>query len=332
MPVQAEDYGLVIGIDHYPEYRNLQGACADAEEFDAWLIDTEIGGGVPEQNRRRILSQPDPVRPIQDEIDEALESLLSQIGDQEVRRFYLYFSGHGLASSRMGADLCLGKWSPSRRNCALDSNDYFNMLIGTGKFREIIGFLDCCRVRVSNAHGLGSTLGWARPDDDAGSERHFIGYSTEYQNPAFEAATGQSQGDVRGFFTKALLQGLKGAAASTGGGVPASRLADYVIARTRTLAATDNRKQIPEVSNTFTAANEPIFGSAPPSRRVTVTFTAERVGHDIELIDPGENVLEQFVAGTAPMELPLGSGLHLLADTTVGVDKRISEGDTHVEF
>ena len=56
MPKNEEDYGLVVGVDHYPEYRSLRGACADAKIFYTWLSDNDEGGGVPEDNRRLLLS------------------------------------------------------------------------------------------------------------------------------------------------------------------------------------------------------------------------------------------------------------------------------------
>jgi hypothetical protein len=34
-PRSGRDFGLVVGVDHYPRFRSLQGAAADAIAFHA---------------------------------------------------------------------------------------------------------------------------------------------------------------------------------------------------------------------------------------------------------------------------------------------------------
>jgi len=97
MPEHIGHFALVVGIDHYPRFRSLKGARKDAEDFHAWLIDPD-GGGVPAANVELVLSKEDPVRPIHDDIDDALEKILffKARGGGGNKRLYLYFSGHGL--------------------------------------------------------------------------------------------------------------------------------------------------------------------------------------------------------------------------------------------
>ncbi len=332
MALFKDDYALVVGIDHYPGFRDLIGAIADAKDFDQWLIDSNTGGGLPEENRRIILSEPDSRRPIQNDIDDALESLIVAIGSNHVRRFYLYFSGHGLSSSRMGADLCLAVWSSLRRNAAIDSQAYYELLAGTGSFDEIVCFLDCCRVRIANTHGQISTLGRPKPDQLTGNERRMVAYSTEYQNAAYEALTDTDEADVRGYFTKALMEALRGKAAQTGGGVPARRLKQYVETRTRELAKAEGRHQQPEVDMSFMYEDEPVFGSALPGRTVEISFEPQCDGHDIEVVGPDDEVVQLIKATGENIEIQLGAGLHMLVDTVNGRCKAIREGDSHVRL
>ncbi|KAA3624791.1 MAG: hypothetical protein DWQ02_22625, partial [Bacteroidetes bacterium] len=43
MPIQPNDFALVIGIDDYPDFRSLNGAINDAEDFAHWLMDHDSG-------------------------------------------------------------------------------------------------------------------------------------------------------------------------------------------------------------------------------------------------------------------------------------------------
>jgi len=47
----------VVGVDHYPRFRSLQGAVADATRFHAWLCDAD-GGDLALQHSRLVLSKP----------------------------------------------------------------------------------------------------------------------------------------------------------------------------------------------------------------------------------------------------------------------------------
>ena len=59
LPVPADRqhrYAIVIGIDRYPGFRDLGGACNDAEAFAEWLTDPN-GGDVPAENVRTLLGR-----------------------------------------------------------------------------------------------------------------------------------------------------------------------------------------------------------------------------------------------------------------------------------
>jgi Caspase domain len=342
MVTNPDDYALVVGINHYPNFRNLEGAIEDAQDFAKWLFDESDGGGLDSQRCQVVTSHPDPVRPIHEEIDEALFKIFDGLGNNHGRRFYLYFSGHGLGRSNLGADLCLAKWSKKWwRRAALDSLDYMKLILGSGKFGEVVFFLDCCRVREINASGLPSSLDYVRPDEIAGQGRQFIAYATEFQNSAYEAAKSNGgTGDdavVRGHFTRALMNGLRGGAAIVTGGVPAARLKEYLELHTPRIAAEHNQKQTPEVINAFLSGKAADFGSYKPLDKINVTirFKAGRTGVVI-LEGPGLEEIKREDASTSPWDLHLERGWHSLRDLTTQEEKQFRvdspEEVSNVEF
>lgn len=343
MPEHAGHYALVVGIDHYPRFRSLKGARKDAENFHAWLIDPD-GGGVPAANVELVLSKENPVRPIHDDIDDALEKILSKArGDGGDKRLYLYFSGHGLGRSNVGADLCLASWSKQRRAMALDSMGYLQLVMGCGYFREVIFLLDCCRVREVRSTALPPTIELPTPGDGAPACRSFVGYATEFMNAAYEAETGQADGesDVRGHFTRALMDALKGAAAEPGGGVRASKLKEYLEVNTPLIAKAKNHIQKPEVVNGLDADVEPLFGHAKPPRApglvVSITFTSVANGEAV--VEDGQlRELKRGDVATGPWRIPVtGRTMLLVRMLPNGPEKAIRvQGDEteelHVEF
>src|SRR5437667_152753 len=99
---QPNDYAIVIGIDDYPGYRPLKGAISDAQEFAEWLCDDTQGGGLPSDNCKTVYSTPDPLIPLQAQVDEAFVGVFSAIPKGKLaRRLYVYFSGHGTAESNL---------------------------------------------------------------------------------------------------------------------------------------------------------------------------------------------------------------------------------------
>lgn len=345
MPVHAGHYALVIGIDHYPRFRSLKGARKDAEDFHDWLIDKDNGGGVPTANVELVLSKENPVRPIHDDIDDALEKLLSTArGDGGDKRLYLYFSGHGLGRSNFGADLCLASWSKQRRAMALDSMCYLELVMGCGYFKEVVFLLDCCRVREMRSTALPPTIEFPAPGDGAPACRSFIGYATEFMNAAYEAETGLTEGesDVRGHFTRALIDALKGAAAEPIGGVRASKLKEYLEVNTPLIAKASNHVQKSEVVNGLDGEIDPLFGYAKPPQQssgfaVNIVFTSVASGEAV--VEDGQlRVLKSGDITTGPWSIPInGRTMLLVRMLPSGPEKSIRvQGDEteniHVEF
>jgi hypothetical protein len=326
MATQPRDYALVIGIDDYPEFRNLSGARGDADDFAKWLTDTEIGGGLPDTNCELVVSKSNPLVPFQHDVDVALRNVWQLARKSGGRRFYFYFSGHGLSPSSDAHFLCLAGWSEIFRYLALDSNEYLKLIVESGLFSEVAVFLDCCRVRIPGTGGLRPTLGWPIPAASAGQTRKFVAAGTEFQNKAFEAELAGAtplplEGPlIRGHFTRALLCGLWGDAAERQGGVKASQLKKRLEELTFTFANEHGQDQKSEVMNGF--VGEPLFGNALPreSGIAEVRFQPSRAGK-IELIGPDAEVVKAGDAATGPWRLVLSRGAHILREERTSAKK-----------
>jgi len=263
----TNDYAVVVGIDEYPGFRSLKGAVEDAQDFVKWLCEEEYGGAVPIENCKKVVSVKQPLAPLQDQIDVAFDSVFSTIPlGTQARRLYVYFSGHGMAESNLITDLCLASWAKKFPNRALDAQQYLDTMMKLGKFQEIIMLLDCCRVRIVSAKGIFPGFNAAAPGPSAPKARYFLANATEFLNSSYEAATTNnvSADDpiIRGYFTRALMTALRGAAAIPRGGVPASKLKNYLEENVTLLAKADNWNQDSEVVNGL--RGDPLFGSAPP--------------------------------------------------------------------
>lgn len=70
-PQRTTDFALVVGVDHYPSFKSLNGAVGDAKAFYDWVC-SEDGGVVQPAHARLIQSATSPAAPVQDQIDEAL--------------------------------------------------------------------------------------------------------------------------------------------------------------------------------------------------------------------------------------------------------------------
>ncbi len=283
MAINSSDYALIIGINDYPRFDfPLKGARDDAEDFAKWVNDTETGGGVPLENTVVLLSKivdKDLARPVHEEIDDKLYGLINKaLENQETttpRRFYFYFSGHGLGLSSEEVGLCLPFWSSdTSAAAALKMSGYINYIKSWGIFPEIFFFMDCCRVSLQAAGGYDPTLTLTKPDKGAADSRHLAAFASTYTNAAFEAAVkgAQDKIEIRGFFTRSLLEALNGAAARFQGGVPLDKLLLYLDGRVSQLAAESGKVQKASYMPTFNLSDMPniILGSAlPPEKLAT---------------------------------------------------------------
>jgi hypothetical protein len=328
MPAQPRHYALVVGINDYPNYgsqgRPLKGAVADARRFENWLRDKDEGGGLSEENCKVIVSSKTPVAPLQDQIDAALEQIWVSARRSGGDRLYFYFSGHGQSAEADNIALCLANWSSARRHAALSSRHYLQFIKECTPFREVVVLLDCCRVRQIGVVGRNSELGCPVATEGAGRTRTFIGYATEFQQLAFEAAGTSSEAEhagpveeIRGHFTEALISALRGGAARPEGGVTASALKAHLELEVPRLAQAKQQKQFSQVVSDMPSTDEPVFGAAKPLANCEIRFSPGRAGQ-IRLEGPDLHVIQEADAATAPWRLTLRPGRYCLIEIATG--------------
>jgi hypothetical protein len=318
VPRRTVDFGLVVGVDHYPWFRSLHGAVADATAFHEWLRHKD-GGGLEPQHARLIVSRPHPIAPLQDEVDEDLVAIVKAadaIGGG--RRLYFHFSGHGASSpdeSREDVALLLAKWSHSLARLALSTDEYRGALGGMGLFEEIVVTLDCCRTATVRAVGL-PPMFTIEPVSKRCPTHTFIAYATEAGRSAFET---YDRGAWQGVFTRTLLAILRRSSGITA--VELKRALEHEVAE---------RGQQAHVINGL--RDDSTFGYRGVSPRLVVVFESAR--GRVRLRNGDRALLAERDAGPGPWELELAAGLYKLEDEgarSILIDHG-SEAVTHVRF
>jgi hypothetical protein len=235
-----DDWAIVVGIWAYPDLGNLTGPENDANAFADW-VRSPTGGGVPENQIRLVLSsdfapadsasraEPTPgrVEALFDELDDVAQRNKDRMEGLRVgRRLYLYMAGHGCAPILDESVLLMANATRRRAGYHIPGKPWANWFYRAGYFDEILLFMDCCRENYPQAPlNLPSYIDVTAPDAvDRG--RRFFAFGTKWSRLARERP--MDDGTVRGVFTVALLEGLKGAAAEPDGRVTASSLAGYL--------------------------------------------------------------------------------------------------------
>ena len=337
------DFALIIGINDYTPtnangLKTLGGAINDANYFEEWILSSK-GADVPIENCRKIISNPSPLAPIQKQIDDAFLEIEDLIitNAKVARRFYFYFAGHGvgLMNSANEVALCLANWSERRRHEALGAEIYKDIFQQYGYFEEIIFILDCCRNSKININPASPSFSPIMPGLHSGKTRVFAAYATQYQDQSFEAA--QENSEMRGIFTKVLLDALNGDAPSEDGVITAAGLKDYLEKKVQSEAQIKGFKQIPQINNAFLndAPFITLFDKKSDNTMCFISFNPTR-NNDVELIDNWK-VLETFDATKSKeIQIALPKGLYLLKDTITGDEKGInvspSKTEIYVEF
>jgi hypothetical protein len=149
---ELQDFAIVIGVN-YPSgtLSGLKGTRNDAAAFVEWLRSAS-GGNVPKDNIRTVRSPARAQRsartakPIQEEIDDALEELGVSLSKKPVgRRLYFYFSGHGFGRHADEVCMLMAHATKKRLNLNIGLREYRNFFQEHGYFQEIMFILDCCR-------------------------------------------------------------------------------------------------------------------------------------------------------------------------------------------
>jgi hypothetical protein len=337
-------FALAVGISRYPGgYRELQGPVQDATAFVEWLRNPD-GGGVPAGNIETFLSPAGEdmtlrdARPAKQAIDQALWDLrrralaeVAALPEHEraaaraSSRLYIFVAGHGIMPGDGETALLDARAEPDRRT-NLELSAYATWFRRDGAFAEVCVFADCCR----NFELLAVAAG---PDFDhparlGGPVVVLMGWATTDGALAFED-------DGRGYFSRALIDGLEGNAADESGRVTAASLHGYL--GTHVAALTAGRPRHQQQAVRMPVEQPMVFGpvhtpgpvrpgSPPPGpgrrpRRVRITFPPG-FDDEVELIGPSD-MTPFWDASAGPWTIWLHDGLWTVQRAKTAVDTSV---------
>ncbi len=330
--MNGQHYAIVIGINRYPGISDLQFARGDAEEFYNWLRDPNLGA-VPEENIALITVADADIPPgtdrkhaipVRRQVEEALSDFWERCSahiddtpaDWRHTRLYVFGSGHGIAPEPHEVALLMANAAPKHYGNNFPYGKFITYFQKAQFFRELVFFADCCRERVSTAPLLGPT--WDEINNQNGKIFTLRGLATYFGELAFEEEDDDAPPDeLRGYFTKALLEGLNGQAADPRTGeINSQTLANYVTERVRELT-----RHRPQPQTPFFAA-EPVtpaivFRTDVPvatKHPVTLEFPPDFTG-DVTLRNGDMKTIATHSAADGDMQVALASGFYRVAPT-----------------
>lgn len=241
--MSSQDFAVVIGIRDYAHLEALDGALEDAKLVRDWLL---TGGEVPEDHIQFVAGDVKrPGEPTVKTIEDAFDEVLDRARGEGARRLYVYFAGHGLSAAVSRLCLLAADARVENLGRAIDSQSYQDTLGDLPLFPEQIFWYDCCRFYDRRASGHGPTWSPDTPQPPSGLKQ-MVQYGAGFNDAASELPC---FGATRGIFTRALLEGLEGAAVHVVNGdgvVAAGDLGRFVATRVEQLARQVHLSQIPE--------------------------------------------------------------------------------------
>lgn len=250
-----DHYAIVVGIDTYPKLPRLRASVSDATRFMEWLMSPD-GGGLDKNHIFPIvspdtLSSADPLDaiPAQRHVSMALRSLGITNNKRIGQRLYFYFAGHGFGPGFDDVGMLLADaWEPHHLVSNIGLRPYRLFFRDFPLFDELVFILDCCRDQ-RRAQTKGPEL---QPDAPVagGKPNDFVVMGAVYGEQAFQVVQGDTK-ERRGLLTKAVLEGLEGAAADGAGRVTTATLSEYVKKRVPQLAGDasvdEKLAQVPDI-------------------------------------------------------------------------------------
>jgi hypothetical protein len=331
-------YAVVVGINRYPGVRDLKYARRDAHGFKKWLVSRD-GGRLPPRNVKSIAARPSQetsfktarqawptARYINDALEDINYDIRSRVREDpsafERTRLYLYASGHGIAPAN-GTGAVLMADADVKRDALgynIELSLYSQWYVDCGLFREVVIFADCCRDRFFTAPGMGPP--WTVCPNPYGPTRVATGFATTFATSAFEPRDVTNLDAARGYFTKALLDGLCGGAVDPGSGkLDTNSLSVYVRQSVQALTEDQRFGQQPNMVAdpgdpiVFRPSGSPLRGR--PKRRVTVRFPAGYKGR-VRLTQGDGSDGRSWSARRGPWKLELEEGLYAVSPERSG--------------
>ncbi|MET7400639.1 caspase family protein [Dactylosporangium sp. NPDC005572] len=333
-------YAVVVGINRYPALGDLRGPVGDAALFAEWLRDP-AGGALPPDNIRVVPASGTEVlhaydaKPAVAEIVRALGDLNRTVearvaADPTVwkrTRLYLFVAGHGMLPDGSDGALFAANVSLDELGHCLDLRRYAQWYRRSGRFRELVLFADCCRNRIDGAAAFGPPF--TEPGEIENVVRIVVGYGAEFGREAFEGPVADQPDQRRGYFTEALLSGLRRPRPDPTWGALRRYIADTV----PQLAAAHGHDQRAELNGD----DDVVFGpgtSDDIARRVTITFASGTPG-PVDLLGGRLEVLGTWNPADGPWVRQLRAGLYAVvshgsATQLAGITVAGADLDVHV--
>ncbi len=270
-PKNPLHFAVTVGINRYPFFGNLKRARGDADEFAKWLRDPKGGGLDPANVATVIVDEekeklPDEIFsqqavPTSAQVFDALQKFCEKVdayfkddkhdaNDWYKTRLYFYVSGHGIAPGPKDAALLMANASPNRAGENISCSQVLTVFGKSQLFHEVVIFADCCRERFPENFLGGVPLTFK--DRKKGQVLTVLGCATYFGDIALEPtqeAVGEDDDPdkLRGYFTQALLEGLRGQAIDdpTTGEINSNSLARYVRQRVKNLTESRRNPQQP---------------------------------------------------------------------------------------
>jgi Caspase domain len=298
------NFAVIIGINKYPGIRSLQGPENDAEDFWEW-VKSPNGGRVPSDadHLRYIVSSKFPAvsddslcPPTLELVDQAFRPIAKaalqngHVGE----RLYIFMAGHGFAPGAAfgpnldDAALLMANADLNTLGLHIPGGLYAEWFRAAAAFDEVLLFMDCCRDDFGRTPVHFPPFS-ERTDPGAANVRVLHAYATKWSYSAREKVV-NGNGKVRGVFSFAVMEGLRGAAADVNGDVTGASLEAYVYNRLPKLA-NDNSYQEPRF---YYEKQRDIKIVTAPVKRCNVTFSWTNLGNGsvVELIDGLGNLVD----------------------------------------
>lgn len=304
----SQTFAIVVGIDGYPGFGDLHGACNDAEAFAEWLADG-VGGNLPARNIRLRLGRRArslrSARPIKRDIDLDLDELVEGARAAAVpSRLYLFFAGHGVAPGSSTAAAVMADAKPTM--CSnLSFGSYKTWLARCRDFAEIVFFTDCCRTTGTAPEGAPQHDVCSQPADRR--QLTLVAHAADVDQRAFEAPPTDPDG-ARGFFTSALLDGLRGAAVDDHGQVHAGSLAAYLDQEVRVRSG---GRQWPEIEHSHPPLT---LASYPPATYDVTVWLAPGATRTVQILDDANAEVASGSVGGGGWTVRLANGVYVVLD------------------
>ena len=230
-PRKAKRFALVIGVDEYQDTQisKLDGASNDAKSLASALI--EYGGFPADQVILFTSDQPPERRPTRGNILRRLSNLQTIVPKDGLLLFS--FAGHGIERDRrayllptdaqVNGDLAL------LEETAINADVIKNWIRQTG-IGQVVMILDACRNNPSEGRGDASkplTDAYTRGFNFDVRNREINAFVTLYATEIGQVAY-EFKEKKQGYFTWALVEGLKGGAANEQGEITLAGLVNYL--------------------------------------------------------------------------------------------------------